>query len=354
MSKVASDARVAIVLVNWNAKADLIECLESLCRLRYKNFSVIVCDNESADGSVQTVQDWARGEKAVVPQSDKYSHIWENPRTLQVSSALVIDRETAESPQGLRDADTPLVVINTGGNLGFAGGNNVGLRHALARGFDFFWVLNTDTIVHPDALSALVERAEQNAEIGQVGSTLLYYWRPDEIQAMGGATIDKTTTQLHHWGIGKNKSAIPENPTEVEQAISYVVGASILASRAFLEKVGLMCEDYFLYFEEADWALRGHRHSFQLGYAPQSLVYHKVGGSSAKVESDFSLRLLYRNRIKFVARFLPDRLGRTLIDLWWELLRHALKGRTTKARLLAGVLLDSRSLISQGRKGALT
>lgn len=354
MSKVVPDARVAIVLVNWNAKADLIECLGSLCRLRYNNFSVIVCDNESADGSVQAVEEWARGDKVVSPQSDKYSHIWENSHTLQVSNALVIDREKAESPQGLIEADAPLVVINTGENLGFAGGNNVGLRHALARGFDFFWVLNTDTIVHPDALSALVERAAQDADLGQVGSTLLYYWRPDEVQAMGGATIDRTTTQLHHWGIGNNKSAVPKDPTEVEQAISYVVGASILASRAFLEKVGLMCEDYFLYFEEADWALRGRRHAFRLGYAPQSVVYHKVGGSSAKVESDFSLRLLYRNRIKFVARFLPDRLLRTLFDLWWELLRHALKGRTAKARLLAGVLLDSRSLIAQGRKGAMT
>jgi GT2 family glycosyltransferase len=100
-----------------------------------------------------------------------------------------------------------------------------------------------------------------------------------------------------------------------------------------------MCEDYFLYFEEVDWAFRG-RPRFALGYAPLSRVYHKVGASSAQVAGEFSLNLLYRNQLRFARRFLPERERAVRRKLALEALCQALKGRWMPARLAARAALD--------------
>jgi len=129
----------------------------------------------------------------------------------------------------------------------------------------------------------------------------------------------------------------------IESQTAYVVGASMLVKSAFIRDVGPMCEDYFLYFEELDWAFRG-RPRWALGYAPRSRVFHKVGASSSQTVSEFSLNLLYRNQVRFASRFLPDRLPALKRVLLLELLRHVLKGRWMPARLVARTLADARAL----------
>lgn len=101
-----------------------------------------------------------------------------------------------------------------------------------------------------------------------------------------------------------------------------------------------MQEDYFLYYEEIDWAMRG-RQRFGLGYAPDSHVFHKSGASSSKVVSAFSTNLYYRNRVRFAARFFPGRLGTVRRGLITEFLRHTLRGRWTHARIVAATLWQS-------------
>ena len=110
-----------------------------------------------------------------------------------------------------------------------------------------------------------------------------------------------------------------------------------MVSRAFIERIGLMQEDYFLYFEELDWAVRAEG-LFRQCWAPRSLVWHKVGGSSAKVLSEFSARLLLRNRLRFVERFYPGQLAAVRRQVWWEGLRHLARGRFGSARIFLGIL----------------
>ncbi|MGK5054305.1 glycosyltransferase family 2 protein [Janthinobacterium sp. RB2P8] len=268
---------VYIIILNWNGWADTIECLESVFKSNYTNFKVIVCDNYSSDFSVQNIVKWAQGN--LYPNISDTNKVAELSKPFQNKpiSHVVYDRAQAEDG-GFFGQDVDLVIIETGGNLGFAGGNNVGIRYALARdNFSHIWLLNNDTVVKPDALSALVSRMLDVPAAGICGSTLLYYDRPDVVQALGGATYNPLLATAN--AIGAMRQFDPNVAEEdIDKKIDYVIGASMLVTRKFIKKVGLMCEDYFLYYEEIDWAYRGRRYFSEI-YAKKSIVYHKEGAS---------------------------------------------------------------------------
>lgn len=333
--------QVAIILVNWNSRADTLECLESVFRLDYPDFKVVVCDNASSDDSVSAIQDWASGRAPVKPQSPHYGYLLSNPLD---KSGIGFARYTREDVDvaGTVGKDAKLVLIEVGSNAGFAGGNNAGIRYALKQtSAQFIWLLNTDTVIEPDALTRLVERAMADDRIGMTGSSLLYYWEPTKVQGMGGGAMDIRNTRCIHIGVNQPVASIPHDPAVVESQMAYVIGASMLVTRAFVEAVGPMCEDYFLYYEETDWALRA-KGRFNLGYAPGSIVYHKVGGSSQRVASRTSMRFLYQNRLKFVARFLPERYLATVLSLTGDMLRGLVKGRWSTSLVIGEALLQAR------------
>lgn len=266
--------KVYIILVNWNGWKDTIECLESVLRLNYSSFRVIVCDNASTDGSLERIADWASGKLEAGCSNPELLHLSFPPMPKPIPHLQVASGEQVD----LGRSHERIILVDTGANLGFAGGNNVGLRLALAAGdLEYAWLLNNDTVVDPDALAALLERMEQRPDAGICGSTLLYYNQPKLVQAMGGSIYNPWTARGGHIGLGKEWTGQADH-NSVEARIKYVVGASMFARRRFLDEIGLMNESYFLYFEEVDWAIRA-RGRFSLAYAPQSLVYHKEGGS---------------------------------------------------------------------------
>jgi GT2 family glycosyltransferase len=336
-------SRACILLVNWNGWGDTVECLESIFRQVPADTRVIVCDNDSTDGSLEKMQAWAQGRlDAWVPVRHPLRAMsW--PPLPKPIGCRVYDRREAE--QGGEAADTSrLVLIRTGGNLGFAGGNNVGLRHLLARGdAEYVWLLNNDTVIAPGALDALLARMAERPDAGMCGSTLLRYAAPDRVQARGGGWYCKWIGLPWHLGqLGRAAAAV--DAKRVERRMSYVVGASLLVSRRLLEEVGLMCEDYFLFFEEADWAERA-RGRFGLAYAPASTVYHKVGRSIGT--SSLPTRKSYtcdyyslRNRLRFTRRFHPSALPAIYASLGGALLLRLACGKWDRAamiwRLLAG------------------
>ena len=295
---------VYVVVLNWNGWRDTIECLESIFRLDYPNFRVVVCDNASSDGSPGQIARWARGEISN-SHFDPASPIAMKPGAVgPVSHIQYQDPATA-----LRSApdQSRLILIETGANLGFAGGNNVGLRYVQSRGdFQYVWLLNNDTVVTPSALSALVARIQQCPTAGICGSTLLYYDRPELVQAFGGSAYNTWLAREGHIGQFASAREIPD-ASAVEERMKYVVGASMLVSRRFLETVGLMDEGYFLFFEEIDWATRATAKKITLAYSPSSIVYHKEGasvGSSHAAKSQSVLAEFYatRNRVKYTRR----------------------------------------------------
>lgn len=297
-----------VVLLNWNGYRDTIECLESLLPVLSNSDGVIVCDNASSDGSAELISDWVAA-------------------NFPAWGPMVLDRAAAES--AVLPVPRRVHVIRNGANLGFAGGNNVGLRLALRDPeCRYVWLLNNDTTVDSRSLPAALERMADDPNLGICGSTLVYFHDRDVVQALGGAVYSRLTGRSRHLGAFLPVSRVPEIPDEVEREMSYVVGAAMLVSRPFLEQIGLMQEDYFLYCEELDWAIRSTGR-FRLGYAPQSLVWHKEGasiGTSANGGSPVSVFYLFRNRVRVCARYfwwyLPVVLSFCVLDVTKLLLRR--------------------------------
>ncbi len=335
---VAGEAAVAVVLVNWNGWRDAVECVSSILGQTHSNLHVFLVDNDSSDRSFESIRAWSGQPR---PGTGWREHAGVAHGGVAPIPLRVLERPAEALPRAA--AGCRLTLIRSGGNLGFAGGCNVGIRAAGLEAYEFFWLLNTDTVAHRDALGALVRRAEREPRVGIVGSTVLYYDRPDIVQVLGGARLDLESLASRHIGAGLRLQDAPFDAAEVERDMFYVMGASMLVSRRFIRDVGPMQEDYFLYYEEIDWAMRG-RGRFTWGYAPDSHIFHKSGASSSKVLPAFTAHLYYRNRIRFAARFFPERLAAIRRSLAAELLRHALRGRWTHARVVASTLLDFRNI----------
>jgi GT2 family glycosyltransferase len=309
--------RVLIVLVNWNGWHDTLECLESLLLLEYPCFRVVVCDNGSTDDSLLRLIAWV---------------------TSQEVSFVEYSRTEAES--GVHCSTDPfLTIIRNGENLGFAGGNNVGLRYGMAReDIDYFWLLNNDTVVEPDALTHLMDSVKLRPEIGICGSSIRLYHKRENIQALGGGYYCSWIGLPWHYGRFTRWNGDSERLRRAESKMNYVEGASMLVSRKFVDVVGLLCEDYFLFFEEADWAMRA-KGRFKLGYAPQSIVYHKVGGSIGTNSSPAKMSYLcdyfnIRNRIFFTRRFYPAALPTVYLTLFGSLVLRIVLGKWDRAVMI--------------------
>jgi GT2 family glycosyltransferase len=314
-------SRVLIILVNWNGLRDTVECLESLQQLDYPDFRVVVCDNGSSDDSLAQIRSWA----------DSRAVLWTEYQRSQAEAG------------GLPGDDPQLTLIRIEENLGFAGGNNVGLRYGMAQGdVRYYWLLNNDTVVEPAALTQMVKRIQADQMVGICGSTIRLYHNHDKIQALGGGHYYHWLGLPWHygrfirWGRGINQE-------QAEARMNYVEGASMLVSKQFVEQVGLMCEDYFLYFEEADWVLRA-KGRFCLGYAPHSIVYHKIGASIGTSSNPIRKSVVcdyynIRNRIRFTLRHYPVALPTVYLVLALETLIRILLGRWKRASMVIALML---------------
>ena len=296
--------RAAVLILNTNAWQDTIECLESVLRLQPPPERVVVCDNGSQDGSVDRIVDWAEGRIESWVASSNELRALSHPPLPKPVPVTVLDRAVAEG--GTPPLESALVVIRNGENLGFTGGNNVGLRFLLGRtDWECVWLLNPDTVVEPDALSHLTSELSQDADIGICGSTVLYYQAPDTVQVLGGAIYNKWLALPRHIGEGQSIRD-PIDRDDVVRQMSYVYGASMLVTRRFIEEIGLLNEDRFLYFDELDWTMRA-RGRFRLAYAPASRVYHREGSNlgAGTAKSRTSDYYFLRNRIRLTRDFVP-------------------------------------------------
>jgi GT2 family glycosyltransferase len=323
-----------IVILNWNGWRDTLECLESLFRLDRQDFRVVVCDNGSSDRSVEHICEWANGTlPAVSPTNHPLARSSFPPVEKPIAYRL-FDRPPLDSDAISCSKLPRLVLIRTGGNLGFAGGNNVGLRFALQCGnLNHAWLLNNDTVVAPDSLdklSEMLDRLGSDSRVGIVGTKLLFYDSAETIQAIGGQ-YGKRLGISSHLGFGEVDVGQYDDEA-IAQRFSYVVGASMIVSRAFLDDVGLMCEDYFLYFEELDWAIRAKQKGWRLGYCPGAKVYHKEGRSigshkSAAARSALSDYYITRNKVQITRKFFPECLWSVKLGLVGVALNRIRRGQ---------------------------
>ncbi len=298
---------VAIIVVNYHNWQDTIECLESLSAITYPSYQIIVVDNHSSNDSIFYLTQWAKGnlcswsppqsqlrdltipprEKPVFYQIYSYHHSTNN-RDLNF-------RRHSNCPELKPDEQPRLVIIESDRNGGFAAGNNIGIRYALQQGYDYFLLLNNDTVVRRDFLQPLVQTAREDKTIGLVGGKIMNYREPDLIWAAGGGKITSWTSAIHHIGI--NQKDGPKYSQSFE--CDYITGCLLLVKKEVIDMIGLMREEYFLYYEETDWNLRAKQAGYRRIFVPASVIYHKASVSL----SHQNLQIIYyytRNRIYMV------------------------------------------------------
>ena len=289
--EIAKWPKVAIIILNWNNWKDTIECLESVFRNNYPNYQVIVVDNGSTDGSMEKIKAWAEGKQEVLtPEPTHPLYNLSHPPVKKPILYVYYTRGKAEKGGDTKKEDEliykwrgeknnevstrySLILIQTGKNLGFAGGNNIGIRYTIAKKyFKYIWLLNNDTIIDKNALCYLIKKGEGNIYLGVIGLKLLFYYKPNVIQTAGGGKIIPWLGIQK--SIGRNKK--DEGEWDKEIILDYVSGASFLIRVSTINFVGLMDENYFLYWEETDWCERIKREcNKKMSYEWKSKVWHK-------------------------------------------------------------------------------
>jgi GT2 family glycosyltransferase len=333
-----SDEAVAVIVLNWNNAADTIACIESLLRMD-RDVAIIVVDNASTDGSASQIDHWALVE---LPKRNR-------ERATQGREPYLAEREWARPAGEVRYArprSAPVCVIHfvqTGSNLGYAGGNNAGLRSAMPHAYAYFWILNNDTRVATDALSKALERIASNPEIGLCGSTLVYDEAPTLVQCRGGGSFQRLTGRPGQIG-GLTHISDPVDLAAIERRMRYVNGAATLVRRQFIDEIGLMDEGYFLYFEELDWAVRA-KGKYRLAYAPESIIRHKVGASIGTDDrggegSDLAAYYMTRNRIRFCLLHSKMSVPFVALDVIRSMGSAWLKGRQHRLRVISAAALS--------------
>jgi hypothetical protein len=279
--------RVGIVIVNYKGRDDTLECLASLERLAYAPVDVVLVDQASGDGT-----------PAAVRERFPDVHVVENPV-----------------------------------NNGFAGGNNVGIREALSRGADYLFLLNNDTVVDPDVLGPLVALSEMDPSVGVVGPKMLYHGQPNTVWAAGGRIDASGNSMLLDEGT-------PDTPGGEPRDVDFVVGCGLLVRRDVLEKIGLLDERFFLYYEESDLCARARGAGYRVVSHPGARLWHKVSRSTG-ADSEVTLYYMRRNVLLYLARH-GTRAGRTraLADSLRLALVWTAQGKHRRRRVLLRAVGD--------------
>jgi GT2 family glycosyltransferase len=262
---------VYIVILNWNKWNDTIECLESLLLLTYPNYRIVIIDNNSTDDSVSCIKSWAQGDIPVRTDFIKNAVSNKDLKFIEYDGVEAENGGLLNKENNLNLLAPHIVLIQTGANLGYAGGNNIGIRYALKKQADYIWILNNDAIVDRNSLAEMISVAERDERLGMVGSKLLYYDKPDKIQSAGGGRFNFWQGLSHQYGW------LEEDHGQWDKIFEpyYINGASLLVKSAVIRTAGLMNESFFLYGEELEWQIRVKQHGWSLLYCPSAKVWHK-------------------------------------------------------------------------------
>ncbi|MFL7892995.1 MAG: glycosyltransferase family 2 protein [Anaerolineales bacterium] len=246
---------VYVVILNWNNAEDTLACLESLQASDYNPFIPVVVDNGSSDGSVEKI-------RAAFPEVKR---------------------------------------IELTSNLGYAEGNNAGIRLAMNSNADYVMILNNDTLVEPEMLAELVALAESNQQIGMIGP-MMYCFQPSDTIFALGSFVDWHRGETINRGMFQPSKNLEGNLKA--EKVDFITGCGVLVSRKLLEEVGALDPIYYLNFEDADWGVRAQRQGFEIWYTPKAILWHKVSATLGQA-SPKNTYYMTRNALLFFWRNAP-------------------------------------------------
>ena len=241
---------VYAVLLNFNSAKDTVNCIESIKRITYPNIKIVVVDNNSSDNSVELL------------------------KALSGQFKLILSCD----------------------NFGYAKGNNIGIKYALEQGAEYICILNSDVEVEENFLEPIIEFLSKNKNTGIAGPCICDFENKAVVQSLG-AYINLYTGLA----MGKNKGSFYKSIKEAVIDVDYLGGACFVCKREVFEKVGLIPENYFLFYEESEFCLKAKGQGYSLKCITESRVYHK-GSATISKYSGLSYYFLNRNRIIFMRR----------------------------------------------------
>lgn len=243
---------VWVIVLNWNGREVIEECLDSLLAMDYPDFKVMVVDNASTDGSAEAV--------------------------------------AADYPQ--------VTLLRMRENALYAGGNNAGVESALSLGAEAVMLVNNDTVAHRDLLGRLAEALFGDPRAGVAGPKIFYHDAPDVIWSAGGKVIVPLGL-VHHMGIRRADSGRYSTLREVD----YLTGCCLLVRAEAFRAVGPLDTSYAIYGEDVDWCLRARRKGWKSLFVPEAHLWHKVSHSSGGGLTPFKAYYKMRSNVLIFRRF---------------------------------------------------
>ena len=239
---------------------------------------------------------------------------------------IVVDNDSKNQEADTIAQQYPQVrVIKSERNLGFAGGNNLGIQAAQGK---YLFLINNDTIFKEFNILALIDRMESSPAIGIVCPKIRFAWDNNPIQFAGYSRLSKISVRNHSIGFNEED----HRQYETSHPTPYAHGAAMMIRREAINKVGLMPECYFLYYEELDWSMMFTRAGYQIWYEPKCTIYHKESQSTGQ-DSPLRTYYLMRNRLQLVRRN-PQEFNKTLAYIYLigvvalrDILKYTLIGR---------------------------
>lgn len=290
---------VYIILLNYNGAQDTINCIKSI-RLNEPNLSykIIVVDNLSTDDSV-----------------DK-----------------------------LKNIDN-IILIEAKENGGFAKGNNLGIKYAMEQGANYILLLNNDTEIEKNSISILLKKAKEDKAAGILGSRIMYYEDRDKINYYGGKYNWLKGINTHE----KYQENYIDDGTDYKYT-EFITGCCMLIKREVIEKVGLLPEEYFMYFEDADYCMQVMEKGYKLSLCTNSIIYHKVSISSGGENSPFSIKWGNRNRLIFINKYKKYTKGLLTKLVFYTtrfilFIKYNLKGQKDKATAIVEGVREGRKYL---------
>jgi GT2 family glycosyltransferase len=244
-------------VLNWNGYSDTIECLNSLLNARYGDLEIILVDNGSTDGSGSMLK----------------SEFWN------------------------------ITYVETGENLGYAGGNNAGIELALRNGAELLLIVNNDVTLQPEAISALVDAAAANPGAGILGCIVYRADDPDVIEHAGA----KAAPTLGYHGRPRGMGQVDRGQFQSIEEVDWVTGCALMLTRDLVESVGWFDPDFFCYCEDMDLCLRGRKGGYSVLSVPGAKAWHKGFASSGGEASSMPIYYYVRNANLLAARHAPPR-----------------------------------------------